>query len=819
MRNLILIFLLAGALSAQTKFFLPLVVESSNGRPIKNQTVVLYKDSSPVDTTVWLDAGYYYYTDTTVVTPGVYDIYVNGIEWRTNVWIHYGSEYYSVRGEDLLPSAKDTINAFIEDSLDAAVTDWRSDIEDSISTENDTTALKLNDAPEGHLCYLKQLSSANTNGAGWFVAVDSAYAENAYSKGYVYPHPTAAMQWVRDEFLQRGYVMMEWYGALGDGSTDDATAIQNAFNSEVHIVGVGGNTYKLGSTITVHQKDVRFSSNNKDYVKFSMYVDDGAFYFSDSLSATEDTLTADAKKGTSYILVGDSSLHSVSDLIKLKSSVVFLPRGALGSRKGELQKIRAITGDTLWMEYPLFDNYDVTLGGEVVRVLLWEETNTLNISDLHIQYYNVVLSATPAFHVYSYDHPVINHCRSDSADYVAFKFTNCYNPYVLDLQVYNSRKDGSGYGLNFSGGCHTIAERCYFSNCRHGIDAGGTDVPLRTGEIRFSWFVRCDASTHQLAENFSFFKNVMYGMTSSPFIIRGENNKVLYNEVYAASAGHMVGQQNGYNLQVIGNIYNSTIEMGLIDSVLYEGSYINTPQSQFEHLVLISGSLYDSVAHSYLIIKDNSFFHANGNSAAILGVADIDTLRNLVIANNTFSVFGQDDYVSGTYVVSTYDTLVIDKSTIRDNQFLNQHGQIQLAGTAGSGVSIKFTDDTNIEFYNPQWKTTMIDSLWTYKRSTTLDSAESILFRPGTSGYGTVTIDTTTYGVLEAKARFRWSWAAVAEIEDSTGFGENFTVGAGAGKFNFVDNGTHLKFLNSVGDNRTVTLDLVIYNRLGNVQY
>ena len=102
-----------------------------------------------------------------------------------------GIKEEGVEGWTLSPSAKDTINAFIEDS---------------ISTENDTTALKLNDAPEGHLCYLKQLSSANANGGGWFVAADSAYAENAYTRGYVYPHSTAAMQWIREEFRRNQYV-------------------------------------------------------------------------------------------------------------------------------------------------------------------------------------------------------------------------------------------------------------------------------------------------------------------------------------------------------------------------------------------------------------------------------------------------------------------------------------------------------------------------------------------------------------------------------------------------------------------------------------
>jgi len=117
--------------------------------------------------------------------------------------------------DTLTQSAKDTINAFIEDS---------------ISTENDTTALKLNDAPEGHLCYLKQLSSANTNGGGWFVAIDSAYAEQ-YG-GVAFSHPTAGLQWVRDG-LDAGIVNVLWFGALNDSSMDATTAFNSARETAV----------------------------------------------------------------------------------------------------------------------------------------------------------------------------------------------------------------------------------------------------------------------------------------------------------------------------------------------------------------------------------------------------------------------------------------------------------------------------------------------------------------------------------------------------------------------------------------------------------
>jgi hypothetical protein len=105
---------------------------------------------------------------------------------------------------------------------------------------------------EGRVAYLKQLSSTNTNGGGWFVAADSAYRENGT---IAYSHPTAAKQWVRTDYLQNKIINVYWTGARGDSTTDDRAAIQLAID-EINRIGQGAvyipeNYFRLDSTLWI----------------------------------------------------------------------------------------------------------------------------------------------------------------------------------------------------------------------------------------------------------------------------------------------------------------------------------------------------------------------------------------------------------------------------------------------------------------------------------------------------------------------------------------------------------------------------------------
>jgi len=248
MRKYVLLFLvvLIGQSFGQ-KYFLPIVVESSNGRPIKNQNVDLYQSDVKIADLIWLDAGRYYWEDISDVPEGMYDIYINGIEYISNIMILYTAPSYAMQ------------------------------------TAADTTALKVLEKLDGQMCLLKSLSSGNDNGGGWFMTADSTYPDSIIA----YSHPTAAKQWVRLDFLENFTINVLWAGAKGDSTNDDTEAIQacmdlardlqvdvtddwtgaasdrRVIKSPKIIIPMGeGGKYRITSTITVYGgTDIEFQKS------------------------------------------------------------------------------------------------------------------------------------------------------------------------------------------------------------------------------------------------------------------------------------------------------------------------------------------------------------------------------------------------------------------------------------------------------------------------------------------------------------------------------------------------------------------------------
>jgi len=326
MRILFIILLFCSSVFGATKYFLPVPIESSNGRPIQDATVTLYQNSVLIETCTWLNAGRYYYTDTTTVTPGAYDIYVNGISWQTSTYINYGA------------TTAATISAVITDSL-------------AYYHAADTAALKLIELAEGRSAYLKQLSSANTSGGGWWTVIDSAYSESFSI--IATDHPTAGLQWVRVDYLKDKVILSDWAGTLSQAFS--------LLESRGEIIVYGENTLTSSITIDVDSVDIKFASNST--LRLNSAAGDHMF---DVLGDTSGTVSVSADtfyRLSDTVRVSDASGFSVNDYILIIDTTAWGNADAYLYDPFDVNRVKSIDGTLIYLYYPLV--CDISATGKV----------------------------------------------------------------------------------------------------------------------------------------------------------------------------------------------------------------------------------------------------------------------------------------------------------------------------------------------------------------------------------------------------------------------------------------------------------------------
>ena len=140
----------------------------------------------------------------------------------------------------------------------------------------DTTELKALEIGEGKTAYLKQLSSANTLGGGWFAVIDSISWEKGDND--FFNHPTGALQWARVPIQGQAYgtdihdtIYVQDSKTLyhsGWISHDSVQVIRNEYDRKI-----ADAVQQVKDLIQARGYGLKFTANDTDQVRVKTYVD------------------------------------------------------------------------------------------------------------------------------------------------------------------------------------------------------------------------------------------------------------------------------------------------------------------------------------------------------------------------------------------------------------------------------------------------------------------------------------------------------------------------------------------------------------------
>lgn len=409
------------------------------------------------------------------------------------------------------------------------------------------------------------------------------------------------------ELQYDGAVNVKWFGAKGDGVTDDFSAINTALSvaNGNRIIFDSGKKYLIGSPITFNG-DVSLSTDGAG--KAIIFHNGQSFTpltISGTLSHTT-TLTQSQQINNRDWVVANAGLVEKGMLMEVISSASWYhdPRpDSTDARKSELHRVSSVSGNTISTEDIANDGY--ILPDETVTIKFYTPVS-VSIENMAI---HCVLpfpaESTPAvtgIRISYANEPLLMDIDVENAAAVGIGFTGCYRPVCLRGHTHSSNDYGTGYGVQLYGSSHAIIRDRTFWQCRRGVDVSGAQVVSRhtliesctnlggginsKGEI-YGWndggllgAPQFGFGSHGPADNTIYRENRVAQM-HTPFNIRGRNEIIEDNYIIGRTRYGVISCAYGENIWIKNNkVYSgwSNLKAGI---VVEGGGNINTRRADW----------------------------------------------------------------------------------------------------------------------------------------------------------------------------------------------------------------------------------------------
>ncbi|RPJ72948.1 MAG: hypothetical protein EHM20_13035 [Alphaproteobacteria bacterium] len=440
---------------------------------------------------------------------------------------------------------------------------------------------------------------------------------------------------------------------LTSNYSDDAACFQAALDNA-----------QSGDTIIIREGDYQISRQIKELNKNLNIIGEGkvtfylntstlpGLYFAGSV-ITNESLSINAQKGSSHVVLNNASQVHQNDLIKIWKNIQWCPLDYPDQMTtGELYLVKNVSGNVVTLNQPLLRDYNLS---ETVHVEIYRPIE-IHIKNIRVQNINATGEYKGIALQYCKDSSVTDSWFKDNGQLSLILYT-CYNLNVINNTIYDSIHEGNGYGISVADASAFVnIENNYIENCRHTIMSGTDDFKalnrdifiynnyLIGGNIEGSYVI----DSHPTTINYIVTKNRIHPKPGFIAFSDGTLQSTFSeNEVYGGSgAVKRRGSVNNGVHVIEGNIIEGTTY--LADGNGIGGTLIiknNTQQNGDYGVVFINGESFRNI-----VISGNRF--SNISDYGIYQKFLIDGV-NLSILNNTFENVNQEGiYVDGNNLKS-----------------------------------------------------------------------------------------------------------------------------------------------------------------------
>ena len=467
--------------------------------------------------------------------------------------------------------------------------------------------------------------------------------------------------------------------------TDDAACIQAALDNSKSgdSITIREGDYYIAKQISQQDKSLNIVGEGKVTLHLQTAAGNGnGLYFSGSKITTQ-SLSANAQKGSSQVILSDASQVRQNDLIKIWKNVKWCPLDYPDQMTGEMYAVQSVNGNVVTLNQPLLREYKLseTVQAEIYRPI-----------EMHIKNIRVQDSGATTHHEglalkFCKDSSVTDSWFKDSG-FAAVSLYSCFNVDVNNNEIYNSILPGSGYGVGvWSASAFVDINNNHIENCRHDITGNTAERKALNRAVEISDNTLIGASidgshaidAHPVTIDYTVTKNKIY----------------LKPSFYAFSDG---AQQSVFSENEVHGGYGAVFRRGSVNDGVHviKNNYIDGTSLSFTYRAWGSG-----IGES-LVIENNN--QQGGRYGVYLSSEQPESFRNIIISGNRFSDLSnkgvyQQFLIDGVNLEisdNTFENIREEGIYIDGKSFINGDVEIQnnnlinvYPSSPGSGITIK----------------------------------------------------------------------------------------------------------------------------------
>ena len=480
------------------------------------------------------------------------------------------------------------------------------------------------------------------------------------------------------------------FGAVGNGTTDDAGSIQDAFDAAGGKIIDGQNlTYKVNSMVTLTESNTVIQNATFDFSDMpdGSGVDRCLYIYGDT--ATPVAMTANINANAVTVTVGSTAGFAVNDLVFLKSNAVWDSNSNV--TYGQYARIKSISSSTQFLLYEgVLLTFRTTDSATVAKV-----SPVKNVIVDHVSFIGADANLQNALYLQYGENVSITNCQFTAFDYAAVAFYRCYQATVDKCWQRNASGTGLAYGYALFGGCYACSvTNSWGEDNRHTVTIGGSD-----GINMFTKVIGCHATGSKDAgiDSHSASLNTLF-----------MGNNVTNSGARFLTSNHDGIISQGANTTIIGNTVIHPLDNGIIyQPLVQDGTYFGAIISDNTVVMDASGDGSSGVGIYILmsattgptdlngvVIKNNRVSGGDSNSSGVFGIyiqnqKASSELNGLIVEGNYVklgnSVTAFPLYIRANAASAIISDIVISNNVLKADN--SDYAIYMLASNATSSLS------------------------------------------------------------------------------------------------------------------------------------